>query len=447
MVTRARRARPRDFRLRWPLDSGRVFVAIVSPPKGPMTPAFPPRLVLIAGVLAALLALGVLVGGCRAPGVAGAPRRYLVITHSALDRVSFFDLDRRQVVGVLPTQKLPHDILVTPDERTLDVVNSGGQCISVYALDAPELWRTARAFMVRDTARAGRGPRRPPSPASRVLPGTIEHHRLTEPEFPERARVAHTRAGALSHQTCTDCHDRSVGGKPFAPVFEDGARTIRLVHLAARTITWLDAATLAVKRQLPLPIPSNYSPVESWIKPGTDTAFVTCRDSIGKGLPGILVIVNLATGQRVKVLVPGIFPWHMLPCAGGTRLIVNNFQSSRLAIVDVARQAIVDSLVVENGPAAMLLVDGGRTLLVSCFYTHRVLVVDLATHAVRRRIAVGSNPTSLLACGDGVHVWVLCGGESDLERIDIGSGRVVERHPLLFGAYAMQLVPRTGSPS
>jgi hypothetical protein len=412
-----------------------------------MTPAVQPRLVPVAGVLAALLALAVALAGCRAPGVTGAPRRYLVITHSALDRVSFFDLDRREVVGVLPTQKLPHDVLVTSDERTLDVVDSGGQCISVYALGSPELWRAARAFMVRDTARAGRGSRRPPAPASRVLPAAIEHHRLTEPVFPERAHVAHARAGALSHRTCTDCHDRSVGGKPFAPVFEDGGRTIRLVHLASRNITWLDAATLAVRRQLPLPIPANYSPVEAWVKPGTDTAFVTCRDSIGKGLPGILLIVNLTTGRRVKVLVPGIFPWHMLPCSGGARLIVNNFQSSRLAVVDVAREAIVDSLVVENGPAAMLLVDGGRTLLVSCFYTHRVLVVDLASHVVRRRIAVGSNPTSLLACGDGEHVWVLCGGESDLERIDIRSGRVAERHPLLFGAYTMQLVPRTGSPS
>ena len=66
----------------------------------------------------------------------------------------------------------------------------------------------------------------------------------------------------------------------------------------------------------------------------------------------------------------------MVPSADGTRLFVNNFQSSRLAVVDIARELVVDSLVVENGPSAILPMDGGRTLLVSCFYTHRVLVVD-----------------------------------------------------------------------
>jgi DNA-binding beta-propeller fold protein YncE len=379
----------------------------------------------------------VALAGC---GVQGAPGRYLVITHSALDRVSFFDLDRRAVVGVLPTQKLPHDMLLGSDGRTLYVVNSGGQCISTYDLGSGALWRAARAFMVRDTARSARSSR-VRVPGVSALPAGIEHHHLTEPTFPERARVVHARVRATTHQACTDCHDRSVGGKPFAPVFIDGGRAIRLVHLGTRDITELDAATLEVRRRIALPIPPEYSPVEAWVQPGSGTAFVTCRDSIGRGLPGIIAIIDLASGACVKRLVPGIYPWHMVPNADGSRLYVNDFQSSRISVVDVGRQLVVDSLVVENGPAAILPIDGGRSLLVSCFYTNRALVVDLATHAVRRRMAVGSNPTMLLPAGDGARVWVLCGGESELQLLDLRSGRVVEHHALPFGAYAMKLVP------
>lgn len=385
-------------------------------------------------LLGALLGLAVTVAGC---GADHAPARYLVISHPAIDRVSFFDLDSRAVVGVLPTQKLPHDMLLGSDGRTLYVVNSGGQCISTYDLGSSALWHTAHAFMVRDTGRTVRA--RPRGIAS--LPPGIEHHHLTEAGFPDRAAAVHARVGARGHQACTDCHDRSVGGRPFAPVFVDQGRAIRLVHLGTRDITTLDAATLELRSRVALPLPQEFTPIEAWVKPGTDTAFVTCRDSIGRVRPGIIAIIDLAHGTCVKRIVPGIYPWHMVPSPDGKRLYVNDFQSARVSVVDVARAEIADSLVTENGPAAVLPIEGGRTLLVSCFYTHRVLVVDAASHAVRRRFAVGSNPTMLLPSGDGARFWVLCGGESELQLLDVRSGKVVERHVLPFGAYAMMLVP------
>lgn len=396
---------------------------------------------------ALLLLLGTVAAGCAPKAPAGAPKRYLAITHSALDRVSFFDLDARRVVGVLPTQKLPHDMLVTPDGRQLYVVNSGAQSLSVFDLGSTLLWNQARAFMALDTARTTPAGARPHALASRVLEDDVERHALTSPDFPARADSAHARANARAHTSCTDCHDRSVGAKPFAPVFVREGRAIRLVHLALREIVELDAATLAPSRRWPLPIPEHFSPVEAWVKPGTDTAFVTCRDSIGTGRPGILSVVDLASGREIARLTPGVFPWHMVPTPDGRQLVVNNFQSSRLAIVDLASLRVVDSITVENGPAGMLFTDGGRTLLVSCFYTGRVLSVDFASRAVKRRLDAGSNPTSLLATRDGARVWVLCGGESALEMLDLRNGKVVEKHALLFGAYALQPVPPGIDPS
>ena len=394
----------------------------------------------IAPVLACLLAASL--AGC---GGAEAPRRYLAITHPAIDRVSFFDLDRREVVGVLPTQKLPHDMLVTADARTLYLVESGAQCISAFALDAPATWRAARAFMASDSLRTPRGRRR--WPPRRALPADVERHALTLPDFPERARAVHARTGAASHTSCTDCHDRSVGGKPFSPMFAGGERTIRLVNLAAREVTELDAATLAVRRRVPLALPAGYLPVEAWTRPGTDTAFVTFRDSIGRSLRGLVAIVDLRRGTVVKTLSPGIYPWHLVPTRDGTRLLVDNFQSSSIAVVDVAREEVADSLTAENGPSSMLPMADGRRLLVSCFYTHRVLELDLVTHTVLRRFDVGSNPTTLLPVGGGSRVWVLCGGESELQLLDLRSGKLAERHKLLFGAYAIQRVPPGIDPS
>ena len=54
-----------------------------------------------------------LLAGCQTHQPSHLPVHFLAITHSALNRITFFDLERREVVGVLPTQKLPHDMLLS----------------------------------------------------------------------------------------------------------------------------------------------------------------------------------------------------------------------------------------------------------------------------------------------------------------------------------------------
>jgi len=446
---------------------------------------------------AALLALAfaasalALAGGC---GLLGphAPRHYLAITHPALNRVTFYDLDANRTVGALPAQKLPHDMLLSPDGRTLDVVNSGSQCMTSYHLDSPELWRRAHEFLregsPRDTLLGAPGPamdgamhcaapggstdgalhgasdaRAPGAPESdfadslrammrrgapldlnpdpvQSLPRSVAEFHLTDPTFPDSVRAIHTLVHAFDHSACFDCHARSRGGKPFGPVFVEDGRSIALVQLAYRNVVLLDASTGAVRRRIPLALSDDLMPVEIWFEPRTSLAFVTCRNRIGLSRPGVILVVDLADGHTVRAIPAGIYPWHLVPDPQGQRLFVDNFQSSRISVVDVARQAIVDSFVVQNGPSTMLFAPGGRQLYVSCFYTHRLLVVNLASHAVERAIPVGSNPTSLLLSADGRSLDVLCGGESEIDRVDLRSNTVVERHPLLFGAYAFQLV-------
>ena len=397
-----------------------------------------------------------------APVDTGVPRHYLAITHSALNRVSFFDLDSRKVVGALPAQKLPHDLLLSGDQRTLYVVNTGAQCITTYHLDSPELWRRARAFIrhnqvaapdpraarLSDAAsvevgapfEASAAPLPPtgclnPDPVQ-TLPAAVAEFHLTDPTFPESVGVVHARVHAEAHHACFDCHARSHGGKPFGPVLAEGGRSIVLVHLAYRNIVVLDAATFAVRRRVPLEMSQELMPVEVWLQPRTDVAFVSCRNRIGLSRPGQILVVDLGTGHTLKAIPAGIYPWHLMPDSTGRRLFVNNFQSSRISVVDVARRAIVDSFTVQNGPSTMLLASGGRRLYVSCFYTHRLLVVNVVSHSVEHSIPVGGNPTSLLLRVDGQRLDVLCGGESEIDSIDLRSNTVVERWPLPSGAYA-----------
>ncbi len=387
-----------------------------------------------------------------APVDTGVPRHYLAITHSALNRVSFFDLDSRKVVGALPAQKLPHDLLLSGDRRSLYVVSTGAQCITTYHLDSPELWHRARAFIRHNRAAA------PEPHAARLsagylnpdpvqtLPATVAEFHLTDPTFPESVGVVHAGAHAEAHHACFDCHARSLGGKPFGPVFAEGGRSIVLVHLAYRNIVVLDAATFAVRRRIPLEMSRELMPVEVWLQPGTDVAFVSCRNRIGLSRPGEILVVDLGTGHTLKAIPAGIYPWHLLPDSTGQRLFVNNFQSSRISVVDVARRAIVDSFTVQNGPSTMLLASGGLRLYVSCFYTHRLLVVNLVSHSVEHSIPVGSNPTSLLLRVDGRRLDVLCGGESEIASIDLRSNTVVERWPLPSGAYAFLPVDAASNP-
>ena len=408
-----------------------------------------------------LLGVLLLVGPAGCAFAPRAPRHYLAITHPALNRLSFFDLDEQRTIGVLPTQKLPHDMLVSPDGRTLFVVASGSQCVSTYDLSAAELWRQAAAFMRGDSTEGGvrdslslthprvpmpgrrgeqAGPGRVgsvlnPDPVQALSPAIVRHF-LTDTLVPPRALARHAQVGAVAHRACFDCHDRSVGGKPFGPVFSASRAEIYLVHLAYRNIAVLDARTAEIRRLIPLDIPTHYAPVEIWIAPGEKTAFVTCRDEIGASRPGRILVVDLVRGVVSRSIEAGIYPWHMLPDPSGRRLFVTSFQSSRISILDIERETIVDSIIVQNGPAAMAYLPGDRALAVACFYTDRVVIVDIDSRRIKKTIEVDSNPTSLEISTDGRLLRVLCGGESALDVVDLASGRVIERHKLLFGAYA-----------
>lgn len=397
------------------------------------------------------------------------PDHYLLITHPALNRITIFDLASDTIVGALPTQKLPHDMLVSRD-RLLYVVNSGSQCITTYDLKSPEFWSYAREFMKRDSSNlyAPRTPssnmmgREQPNVGHKAagdtaawtnlnrdpvqsLPLTFAHTYLTDTLFPEIARPWHEKAHAFSHTTCYDCHDRSVGAKPFGPAFTTDSSEIFLVHLKERNITFLDARSLVIKRQIPLPIPAQYSPIETWVDPNHRTCFVTCRNEIGQSKPGLILVVDMRDGKLLKKIIAGIYPWHLLADPTSSRLYVNNFQSSRISIVDVGKQEIVDSLIVQNGPSMMTFAPGSNELAVSCFYTDRVLFVNLATGDVEKVIDVDSNPTSLEFSRDGKTLYVLCGGESALDVVDVPTGTVRERHKMLFGAYAFHPVDDTQS--
>ena len=417
--------------------------------------------VLVPASLSGMLLMG---QGCGLHDRATPPRELFAITHSALNRVSFFDLETRTVVGVLPTEKLPHDMLLDPDSRTLFVVSSGSQNISTYALGTEALWEEARKFMEKDStnpapatggpATMARASGQPvpergtgssggtalnPDPVQ-TLPAAVAAHYLTDPAFPEQAADAHARAGARSHNSCFDCHQRSVGAKPFAPVFSSDSSRIYLIHLAGKNLTILDRRTMNVLRVIPLSLEGDFAPIEAWVDSSETTALVTFRAEIGQSKPGRIAIVNLRAGEVSTVIPAGIYPWHILPTGSGHTFYVNNFQSSRISVFDLARGAIVDSIVVQNGPAMMLLVPDRNLLLVSCFYTDRILFINTVTHAIERELAVDANPTSMEFSADRRTLYVLCGGESTLMEIETAGWSTTARHHLVSGAYAMQRV-------
>jgi DNA-binding beta-propeller fold protein YncE len=275
-----------------------------------------------------------------------------------------------------------------------------------------------------------------PDPVHLLPPGVVRHY-LTDPTFPARASIPHASAGATSHTACFDCHDRSVGAKPFAPLFSPDSSKLYVVHLAGKNLTVLDGTTLSVARTIPLVLEGEFAPIEAWVDPAETTAVVTFRAEIGQSKPGRIGVFDLRTGSLRRTIPAGIYPWHLLPTGNGRQFYVNNFQSSRISVFDLDAMKIVDSIGVENGPSMMLLIPERDLLLVSCFYTGRVLMVNTSTNQVTRRVDVGANPTSLEKGPDGSTFFVLCGGESSLLEVALSDGGVIARHPLLFGAYAL----------
>jgi DNA-binding beta-propeller fold protein YncE len=361
--------------------------------------------------------LTVLVLAACGPARPGGDRAF--VSETATATVAVIDLDQGRVMKRLEVGLLPHNLVLSPDARTLYVSLAGSQAVAVIDTRRAELlgtWLTA------------------PVPGLRADGGVIQPH---------------LDRGAFTHTTCYDCHrdgdarPRYVGGRPVGLRLSADGQRLAVAHLTTAEVAVLDTATGLRVASAVLPPRGEVREPASLDFLG-DELLVTMRATQPTQLPGLVRRLDARTLAFRGEQPSGANPVEVRTLPGRGQAAVTRFDADQVSLLDAAGgEAMVT---VANGPLGLTPLSGDR-LLVLGYYSNSVSVVDLATGLadtwpLTLDGAPLVNPTHAAVGTDPDLAWVVQSGtDGHLLALDLRTRAVLRALPINGLSYDVAVVP------
>ncbi len=318
---------------------------------------------------------------------------------------------------------LPHNLVATPDGKTLYAVLVGSESIAEIDTATRRLRRT---FL---TA---------PVPLARD-DGTVIQEHLDQ--------------GASTHTTCYDCHrpggatPKYVGSRPFGVVLSADGRHLIVCHILSTDVTVLDTVTGAIERTVHLE-PSGEAREAVALASLENALWVALRPRQPSTLPGVLRRLDATTLVTLGETPSGSDTGALLALPDRSSVLASNFETDTVT----EHHALGSSrgLQAAPGPLGMLALPDGQVLALD-YYFNAVSFLDLATgHSETLPLALGStpfvNPTQAALSGDRRSAWIVSSGtDGHLLQLDLTSRSILRDVPidgLSFGVAFVPAVPR-----
>jgi YVTN family beta-propeller protein len=167
---------------------------------------------------------------------------------------------------------------------------------------------------------------------------------------------------------------------------------------------------------------SNYSMYGPGFREGTDS----CSPS--SNYPDSFVYrINTATLTIDQVIRVGAVPKFVAVTPDDKRLLVSNWCTYDLSIIDTATAAEIQRLPIGAYPRGLAVSPDSRTAYVAVMGGSAVATVDLATYDVGAIEGVGGGPRHLNISADGTQLYVTLNSDGRVAKIDLTTGEVVAR--------------------
>ena len=186
---------------------------------------------------------------------------------------------------------------------------------------------------------------------------------------------------------------------------------------------------------------SRGAPVEMAFSPDGRQAWVSNYAMYGKGFgpegldtcsPGdgtgssFVYRVNTATYAIEKVVPVGAVPKYVALTPDGRRVLVTNWCSSDLSVIDAGTAKEVARIPLRGKhPRGIAVSPDSRTAYVALMGSDRVVRVDLASRAVSDYATTGDGPRHIVISRDGRHLFVTNNGDGTVSKLDRASGSVL----------------------
>ena len=248
-------------------------------------------------------------------------------------------------------------------------------------------------------------------------------------------------------RVCVNCHiekgthQTTLGSQPFH--LEEGKAAI--AHPLHKPFT-VKTGTLKFIPPKDLPRfdaePRYKTPLQLAVRPGGREIYVACENSDS------VVIVDLATRERVAEIAVGGTPANVAFAPDGKLAFVSNRRDDSVSVIDAAKRAVVRTLEAGDEPHGLATDSAGKHLYVVNTASDDIAVFDLQTWQRIRTLSAGRGPWNIVRSPQGDTLLVtnhlsrfayrapLAGEVTvlDGERSTVDDRRVVPGANLILGA-------------
>jgi DNA-binding beta-propeller fold protein YncE len=317
---------------------------------------------------------------------------------------------------------LPHNLILSPDRRTLYVALVGSQAVAEIDVATSRLRRTMLTAPVPE----------------RRLDGSIIQ--------------AHVDQGAFGASTCYGCHrpggaqPKYAGDRPFGLLLSPDGHHLYVSHLRASRLAVLDLDQGRIERTVFLD-PAGAATEAVAIDRMGEELWVALRPPQPSVLPGAVRRLKADTLEALADLPTGADPGALLSLPERGRVLVSNFESNTVTMIDAVGSSA--RFEVAPGPLGLLVLSAGHVLAMD-YYSDAVSFLDLeAGTAQTLPLEHGgtpyANPTNGALSSDGRSAWVVSSGtDGHLLELDLASRTIVRDLPIDGLSFGVAVVP--GSP-
>jgi YVTN family beta-propeller protein len=165
---------------------------------------------------------------------------------------------------------------------------------------------------------------------------------------------------------------------------------------------------------------SNYSMYGPGFREGSDTC--SPQDSY----PNSFVYrIDTTTLQIDQVIEVGAVPKYLAITPDGATLLVTNWCSYDLSVVDTAAAAEVARIPIGRYPRGIAVDRGSGTAWIAVMGSTGLVAVDLRTHSTRDLPGIGGGPRHLQISPDGTFLYVTLNRDGLVAKIDTATGQTV----------------------
>jgi YVTN family beta-propeller protein len=141
---------------------------------------------------------------------------------------------------------------------------------------------------------------------------------------------------------------------------------------------------------------------------------------------------------RVKT---GSIPSHLAFTNDSKFIYVTEQGAASVAVIDVAAQKVVQTIVVGEGPAGIWTSPDDKEIWVGVMGANHVAVIDRASGKVVATVPTGEGAHNIFPRGDGKHILVSNRVANTISMIDWKARKVVDTYPVKGGPDCLEIVP------